>query len=72
MTDDIERGDRVEVCLHGATTPNDAKGAVVDESPVSVLGDPVLIRLDDSYVNCDNPYEAPRSSVTTIGGGRDD
>jgi len=67
---DIERGDRVKVQLHGATMPNDAKGTVVDESPVSILPNAVLVRLDESYRHCDNPYETARSSVTKIGGER--
>jgi hypothetical protein len=61
----IERGDRVEVQLHGARRPNDAKGTVVDESPVSVIPS-VVVRLDGDYNGCENPYEAPRSSVSKI------
>jgi len=64
--DKVERGDRVEVRLHGASTPNDALGTVVDESPCSILANPVLVRLDDNYPNCDNPYETSRSSITKI------
>ena len=65
--DKVERGDRVEVQLHGSQTPNDAPGTVVDESPVSILPNAVMVRLDGNYSNCDNPYETSRSSVTKIG-----
>lgn len=56
----------MEVCLHGATMPNDAKGTIVDNSPVSILTDAVIVELDKNHRHCDNLYETPRSTVTRI------
>lgn len=63
---ELSEGDRVEVCLHGATMPNDAKGTIVDDSPVSILTDAVIVELDNNHRHCDNLYETSRSSVTKI------
>lgn len=68
---ELERGDRVSVCLHGATSPNRAKGTVVDPDPVSVLANPLTIKLDREHQHCDNPYETSFSMINRVIGGDD-
>lgn len=68
-TQDPQVGDRVDVCLHGATSPNHAKGTVVDTNPATALKDAVKVDLDENYQNCDNPYVTSANSINEIIGG---
>lgn len=67
----IEVGDRVDLCPHGATTRNHAKGTVVDTSPKTVLRNAVSVELDNPPHNCENPYTTGIGAINEVLGDSD-
>lgn len=62
----LQVGDRVDVCLHGATRPNSAMATVKDTDPITVAKDQIVVELDKENHGCENPYTIARADVNEI------